>query len=229
MSRATEACAAQLRQHFDAAVLCDVVPVDGDPAALWPAEQTAIANAVASRRREFATGRLCARRLLEGLGLQAKPVPAASDRSPLWPAGAIGSIAHTATLCVVAVARSGGPLLSIGVDAEPDAPLEADLWATLCSPRELTRLLALPGEERGPTARLLFSAKECVYKCLHPVLRLPLEFHDVEVEFRGPRFRAALLGQAAAWPAAPLVGFHLRCAGSILTGMTLLAPAPAPT
>ena len=31
-------------------------------------------------------------------------------------------------------------------------------------------------------AKALFSAKECTYKCLYPVMRIPLEFADVELD-----------------------------------------------
>jgi 4'-phosphopantetheinyl transferase EntD len=228
MSRATEACARGLQQGFGPQVLCDAVSVDGDPQTLLSAEQPAVALASAARRREFAAGRSCARALLQRLGLPIAPVPAAADRSPIWPAGAIGSIAHSDTLCVVAVARQG-ELLSLGLDVEPDQPLEADLWSTICTPAELERLLTVPGSERGRAARLLFSAKESVYKCLYPVLRLPLEFHEVEIEVvSGSGFRARLAGAAAAWSPAPLPGFHARCEGSLLTGLCLPASPAGP-
>jgi len=229
MSQEIESCATLLQQRFGPDVLCDAVALDGEAEPLWPAERAAVAQAVPRRQREFAAGRACARRLLERLGLPPAAVPANADRSPIWPAGAIGSIAHDASICVVAVAKAG-PLLSLGVDVEPDAPLEDELWPTVCSPRELAALLRRPGPERGAAARLVFSAKESVYKCLHPLLRIPLRFHDVELELASDGgFRARLCGRAPPWRGAPLDGFHARSSGWLLTGMRLPPAAETST
>lgn len=221
MSRATEACALSLQQRFGPTVLCDVSALDEEPAALWPAEQAAVAQAVPARRREFAAGRAGARRLLARLGLPPAALPAQPDRSPAWPSGVIGSIGHSAQLCVVAATRLGA-LLSLGVDVEPDAPLEDELWDTICSPRERAALERLPPAQRGAAARLHFCAKEAVYKCLHPVLRLPLEFHDVELEWPAAEcFRAHFSGRPSHWDRAPLEGFVLAGCGSLIAGLAL--------
>ena len=231
MSRSLEACAARLHLLFGAGVECDVVPVNGDPADLWPAESECVAAAVLSRRREFAAGRACARRLLARLGFEPAALLAAKDRSPLWPSGAIGSIAHDEQLCAVAVAHADR-VAGIGLDVEPDAPLEEELWPELFLASELDRLAACPHHARGNMARVYFSAKECVYKCTYAHVGATLGFRDVEILLApgSCRFRALVHHPAgAALSDVVLEGFHLACAGSILTGMSLATAALLPS
>ncbi len=227
MLSATESCAPLLEQHFGPGVLCAAVPTDENPAVLWDEERAVVAAAVPGRQGEFAAGRASARQLLNRLGLPAAAIPSAVDRSPVWPPGVIGSIAHHARLCVVAMARSG-PLDSLGVDTEPDEPLEPSLWPEICTPLELASLSIRPRTERGRTARLLFSAKECAYKCAWPLTRRSFGFRDIEISLGpGPgRFRANLYSEAGS-SVLRLVGFHLVASGSLLTGCALrVASAP---
>jgi len=102
--------------------------------------------------------------------------------------------------------------------------LEEDLWPELFLAAELERLAFCSRHARGSMARALFSAKECVYKCTHGLVRATLGFQDVEIlpAIGSNRFRAQVHHPAgAALADVVLEGFHLVCAGSILTGMTL--------
>jgi 4'-phosphopantetheinyl transferase EntD len=162
--------------------------------------------------------------LLADLGFEPTPLLPAPDRTPQWPRGAIGSIAHSGELCAVAVARTGR-LAAIGLDVEPDEPLEDDLWTTVCTDRELAWISACPEELRGRTARVLFSAKECAYKCIYPLTHTALEFQDVEIALARDAgvFWARLRDHAATRVPLTLKGFRLSCGGSIVTGMALPA------
>ena len=166
-------------------------PVDCEEE-LFPEERALVASAVAPRRREFATGRACARRLLAQLGVPDAPLLRRADRSPRWPAGLCGSISHCEDLCVVAVARRE-VARALGVDVEPAEPLEPELWPRLCTARELAWLEGRAPAERGRLVRLLFSAKESVYKCVRSAGGPELGFHEVEIELPpgAGRFRAA--------------------------------------
>ena len=76
-----------------------------DPAAeLFPQEWAAIARATESRRREFATGRACARAAMARLGLPAVAVLPGPRGAPQWPEGVAGSITHCAGYRAAAVA-----------------------------------------------------------------------------------------------------------------------------
>jgi 4'-phosphopantetheinyl transferase EntD len=157
----------------------------------FPEECALVENAVAVRQREFHAGRSAARAALTRLGIPVAPLLADVDRVPIWPQGVVGSLSHSRTLCVAIVARSSH-CRSLGVDLEPDEPLESKLWRRILTPSERQRLDARQPETRGRLARLVFSAKECFYKCQYPLTRRFLGFQDVEVEL-GPeadRFRA---------------------------------------
>jgi len=93
-TRSIEDCSAELEARFGADVLCDVVALDEDRD-LWPEERAIVALATDERRREFAAGRSRARELLGRLGFAPVPILRTGDRTPLWPRGAIGSIAHS--------------------------------------------------------------------------------------------------------------------------------------
>jgi len=160
-------------------------------APLFPAEEAAVAKAVARRRREFAAGRACARAALERLGAQAGAIPRGPDRAPVWPGGHVGSIAHCDGFCAAVVARPG-TARSLGLDAEAAAPLAPDMAAHVCRPEELARFAALPDPVGSSWPKLAFSAKEAFYKCYFPIARTYLGFEDVSVWFSDDRFRIVL-------------------------------------
>jgi len=162
-------------------VLCAVAPVGDHLAALDAAERAVVARAVAKRQREFATGRSLAHRLLEQLGAVGAPLLPGPDRAPLWPAGVVGSIAHTNTLCVVAAAPAAR-VTGLGLDIEADTPLDEELWATVLRSDERRTLDGLPDGERGRRAKLVFCAKEATYKAVSHELGRVLEFDEVSID-----------------------------------------------
>ncbi|MBM0229992.1 4'-phosphopantetheinyl transferase, partial [Micromonospora sp. ATA51] len=110
--------------------------------------------------------------------LPAAPVPAAPDRSPVWPAGVVGAITHTHGYCAAAAARSG-EIRSVGLDAERHRELNAGVRRMICLPEEEAGLAGLPTGVSWPA--VVFSAKETVYKLWHPVVGTWLDFHDARV------------------------------------------------
>ncbi|MEZ5767103.1 MAG: 4'-phosphopantetheinyl transferase superfamily protein [Paracoccaceae bacterium] len=169
-----------------------LVAVPGDPVTVavtdpriaypsaFPAELDELPRAVETRRREYIAGRIAAHRAMEKLGLSARPVLSTRARAPSWPRGLTGSISHTATTCVAAVARSA-QVRSLGIDVEDETPLAADLIATICTLEERAWLATQPERARGGLAKLIFSAKEAVCKCQFPVTHRVLDFAAVLV------------------------------------------------
>jgi enterobactin synthetase component D / holo-[acyl-carrier protein] synthase len=156
------------------------VEARGDPAdaVLFPEEETVLGRAVDKRRREFTTARACARSALAGLGLPPLAIPAGPRGEPRWPAGIVGSITHCDGYRACAVARAS-ELLTIGIDAEPNEPLPDGVLAEIARVEELSRLRELA--RLVPAThwdRLLFSAKESVYKAWFPVAQRWLGFED---------------------------------------------------
>lgn len=161
---------------FPAPVVAVSTETDRLVGVLHAQETEHIRRAAPKRRDEFTLGRLCAREALERLGIRRYPLLVGPSREPRWPPGITGSITHCERFCGVAVARA--PIRSIGVDAETRAPLPVEIMDIVLTPDEQRRLARRAPPE---SAKLIFSAKESVYKCLFPLVALPLDFADVEI------------------------------------------------
>jgi 4'-phosphopantetheinyl transferase EntD len=149
--------------------------------AMLPAEASAIAHAVPARRLEFATVRHCARRALQRIGVPAVPILPDADGAPRWPAGVVGSMTHCSRYRAAVVARSNR-LLGIGIDAEPHAALPHAARDLVLRDEERTRLRALAESGRDTHwDRVVFCAKEAVYKACFPSTRRWLDFADISV------------------------------------------------
>jgi 4'-phosphopantetheinyl transferase EntD len=202
----------------------------GDPpdAALFPDEETLIARAVPKRRREFTTGRHCARSALGALGIAPVPIRPGQGGAPQWPSGIVGSITHCAGYRAAAVARASD-VITIGLDAEPAQWLPAEVLGLVALPDERDRLGDLA--RAAPAVcwdRLLFSAKESVYKAWFPLARRWLGFSDADITINAAdgTFEARLLIPGPEFRGEPLAGFtgrYVIAEGMILTAITVLA------
>jgi 4'-phosphopantetheinyl transferase EntD len=150
--------------------------------ALFPEEKAVVVRAVEKRRREFATARDCAHRALEQLGRQTQAIPVGHRGEPDWPTGIVGSITHCAGYRACAVAEASA-VLTVGIDAEPHEPLPDGVLARVAFNEEFSRLHEL--RRSAPEVRwdrLLFSAKESVYKAWYPLAQRWLGFEHAAVE-----------------------------------------------
>jgi 4'-phosphopantetheinyl transferase EntD len=191
---------------------------------LLPGERAAIVHAVEKRRREFIAGRSCARLAMAELGEPPAPILQGEDRAPIWPPGLVGCITHTDTRCAVAVARVADGFLSLGLDIEPATPIKAELLRIICLPEERAYLDSQPAGERGLLGKLMFSAKECAYKCQYPLSRTFLDFHAMRVypDLAGGRFVAVFQRDAGPFASGDeLHGRLLVDQGYLMTAMTL--------
>ena len=163
-------------------VVAAVEAFDDPPGAvLYPEEEVAVARAVDKRRREFTTGRWCARRALHRLGRPEVAIPSGTDRQPVWPSGIVGSITHCAGYRAAALAADQD-VLTIGIDAEPHGPLPGGVLRAVALPGEQDRLAALARDvPEVHWDRLLFSAKESVFKAWYPVARRWLGFEQADL------------------------------------------------
>ena len=164
---------------FGGPVAVAVLPVAGPHPPLMPEEARAVARAVAQRRAEFTAGRAAARLAMTRLGLPPQPIPAAPDRSPVWPDGVTGSISHTGGLCAAVLSRD--PTQPLGLDIEEAAPLDADLWPLVLTPEELARLDHAPAAQRGLMAKRIFGIKEAAYKAQFPLTGAVIGFQALDV------------------------------------------------
>jgi enterobactin synthetase component D len=141
-------------------------------------------SAAAPRRlASFLAGRVAATAALRAAGCAAPVPPIGREASgaPRWPAGWIGSIAHTDGECVAACARTTD-LALLGVDCERRLD---DVVA-----REVVRQVAPEcgegdagfgtGLSMATTVSLVFSAKEALYKALYPGVGVFFGFEAAE-------------------------------------------------
>jgi 4'-phosphopantetheinyl transferase EntD len=149
----------------------------------FPGEEEYTARAAEVRRREFVTTRRCAREALAALGFAPVPIPRGPRGQPVFPAGVAGSLTHCAGYRAAAVCRAGEPVTALGIDAEPHGPLPegVDDLVTLPAERELLASLATDRPDVH-WDRLLFSAKESIFKVWYPLTRRELDFTECRLE-----------------------------------------------
>ncbi|MET9804123.1 4'-phosphopantetheinyl transferase superfamily protein [Streptomyces sp. NPDC006368] len=199
--------------------------------ALYPQEARLIAVAVESRRREFATVRRCAREALGKLGGPAAPILPDAKGAPRWPEGFVGSMTHCKGYRAAVVARAAS-LAAVGIDAEPNLPLPDDGVRDLVTvPQERAWLRQLAPRRPGVHwDRLVFSAKETVYKVWYPLTRRWLNFEEAVITVDPDRstFTARLLVPGPVVDGVRLDSFTggwLVRDGLIVTAATIAGPA----
>ena len=149
---------------------------EGDEGALLAGEAQLFQQASLQAKRQSGAARLVARRLLAGYGHDGAAIGKAASGAPLWPAGMVGSLAHDSGVAVAAVARSQD-FTGVGIDIEPAENLPGEMVDLVATPAERSRY--------APSvlhSRVLFVAKEAVYKAIHPLDGVFLDFHDIEID-----------------------------------------------
>jgi 4'-phosphopantetheinyl transferase EntD len=167
---------------------------------LFPQEEALLAGAADKRRHEFATARTCARTALGRLGVTPAPILNGRCGALQWPAGVVGSITHCAGYRAAAVAWKH-EVMAIGIDAEPHLALPDGVLAAVATDADLAHLAVLAAAQpRVCWDRLLFCAKEAVFKAWFPLAGRWLDFADASVEFdpAAATFAARLLVKAQA-------------------------------
>jgi 4'-phosphopantetheinyl transferase EntD len=154
-------------------------PTD-ETSALHPEEELLAQAMGASRQREFAAGRDCARRAMHALGADEGPVLRGTRHAPRFPAGVVGAITHTRGSCAAAVAKATA-LAGVGIDAEQWKPLSERALARICAPEEIAHLQALPHHGRERWGAVVFSAKETLYKAYFPLTETFIGFRDARI------------------------------------------------
>jgi 4'-phosphopantetheinyl transferase EntD len=201
-------------------------PAAADP--LHPEEAATVAGAMEKRRLELTLSRHCARRALRALGAPTGPLLPGPAREPRWPAGVRGSITHCPGLCAAAVAWAS-QVGSLGIDAEPNEALPEGVADMVTLPEERTWLGRAP-DTGIAWDRLVFSAKESVYKTWFPLTGRWLGFEEARLRLdpAAGTFRADLLAPTVI-AGREVAGFDGRFAavdGLLLTAVAL-APTPA--
>ncbi|MFE1876526.1 4'-phosphopantetheinyl transferase [Streptomyces sp. NPDC059496] len=190
---------------------------------LHPAERELADTFSARRRAEFATVRDCARGAGRLLGLAPFPLLPSPTGSPHWPRGVVGSLTHCPNYRAAAVARDTA-VRALGIDAEPHRPLPPGMLARIALPAELRDQETLRSADADVCwDRLLFCAKEAVYKVWSPLTGSWLGFHEASVRLHAaPRtFTARLLRDSPATVPTVLAGRWTADAGLLITAVTV--------
>jgi 4'-phosphopantetheinyl transferase EntD len=202
-------------------------------ATLFPEEAAVVARAVSQRRTEFASARACARAALARLGEPPAPILPGVRGAPRWPAGLTGSITHCDGYRAAAVARTAD-VATLGLDAEPNEALPDGVYDMIALAGEQSRIAGLTtAGSRVCWDRLLFCAKEAVYKAWFPVAQRWLDFHEADITIDAAAtdgdhgiFSARLLVPGplvAGSPLTELRGRWLAARGLLLTAIVVSA------
>jgi len=148
----------------------------GDELSLMPEEARSIMSRVPRVRRASGAARQLGRELVVRLGHEPCAIPKGEGGAPQWPSGIVGSFAHDGDIVVAAVASSRA-FGAVGIDIEPADPLPDELRELVVTPRERPHLGDDPLQ-----GRLLFAAKEAVYKAIAARDGPLLDYQDIEVD-----------------------------------------------
>jgi 4'-phosphopantetheinyl transferase EntD len=149
---------------------------EGDENHLLPQEARSIPSRQPLMRRASGAARWIARELLADMGFNDFAVLRASSGAPVWPHGITGSLAHDDEMAVAAVAPIG-PIAALGIDVEPAHPLPDDIFALVATPADRT-----DASDQRLAGRILFAAKEAVYKAVYPLDREVLGYEDITAD-----------------------------------------------
>ncbi|KQU83312.1 4'-phosphopantetheinyl transferase [Mesorhizobium sp. Root102] len=159
----------------NARIGCRVIR-DGDEAHLLPEEAHSIPARQPAMRRASGAARWIAHGLLAELGVSDAAILRAPTGAPVWPDGITGSLAHDDDMAVAAVAPIGH-ISALGIDVEPAQPLPDDILALVATPAD-----RIDVADRHLAGRILFAAKEAVYKASYPLDREVLGYEDITVD-----------------------------------------------
>ena len=150
---------------------------------LHPEEEIFSASFGSSKRRaEFSLGRYCARRALSKFELESVPILRnAETREPCWPKSVRGSITHSEGFAAAAVGLTKD-VSGIGIDLESlSRVVDFNIRRHVCVDKEREFLESLPIEQANRYLRIIFSAKESIFKCFFPISQTYLYFQDAEI------------------------------------------------
>jgi len=150
---------------------------------LLPEETEFLGTLGSSKRRaEFSLGRYCSHKALSKFKLESEPILRNPDtREPCWPESVRGSITHSEGLAAAAVGLDKD-ISGVGIDmVSLSRGVNFNIRRHVCIESEQKYLESLATERANRDLLIIFSAKESIFKCLFPISRTYLYFHDANV------------------------------------------------
>ncbi len=149
----------------------------GDARLLLAEEQRSIVTKALPRRDQSGAARCVARELLAVRGYPDAAIRRSPEGAPLWPHGIVGSLAHDEEVAVAAIGWAAD-YRALGVDVEPALGLPEEIRALVRHADDRTP----SGGDEALMDRLLFCAKEAVYKAVFPLDHVMLNYEDIGVD-----------------------------------------------
>ena len=150
---------------------------------LHPAEENYFSQlSSVSRKEHYRSGRICAGEVLSKLGTLGQPVLRdPQTREPLWPEGISGAITHSGKWAAAAAGKTSD-VLGIGIDLEDlERQVDSRISRHVCIPEEQKWLQECGEESWEKNLKIIFSAKESIFKAFFPYTRTYLHFHDARI------------------------------------------------
>ena len=150
---------------------------------LHPAEENYFSKLSSlSRKEHYWSGRICAGEVLSKLGARGQPVLRdPQTREPLWPEGISGAITHSGKWAAAAAGKNSD-VLGIGIDLEDlERQVDSRISKHVCIPEEQKWLQECGEDCLEQNLKIIFSAKESIFKAFFPYTRTYLHFHDARI------------------------------------------------
>ena len=150
---------------------------------LHPAEENYFSQlSSVSRKEHYRSGRICAGEVLSKLGARGQPVLRDSQtREPLWPEGISGAITHSGNWAAAAAGKTSD-VSGIGIDLEDlERQVDSRISRHVCIPEEQKWLQECGEDFLEQNLKIIFSAKESIFKAFFPYTRTYLHFHDARI------------------------------------------------
>ena len=150
---------------------------------LHPAEENYFSQqSSVSRIEHYRSGRICAGEVLSKLGTRGQPVLRdPQTREPLWPEGISGAITHSGNWAAAAAGKTSD-VSGIGIDLEDlERQVDSRISRHVCIPEEQKWLQECGEDFLEQNLKIIFSAKESIFKAFFPFTRTYLHFHDARI------------------------------------------------
>ena len=150
---------------------------------LHPAEENYFSQlSSVSRKEHYRSGRICAGEVLSKLGTRGQPVLRdPQTREPLWPEGISGAITHSGNWAAAAAGKTSD-VSGIGIDLEDlERQVDSRISRHVCIPEEQKWLQECREDCLEQNLKIIFSAKESIFKAFFPYTRTYLHFHDARI------------------------------------------------
>ncbi len=188
---------------------------------LFDDERAALTTRHQGRKNAYASARKCAHLALQESGHQPTAIGRSEGGVPIWPQNVYGSLTHSEGLSAACVAIGAN---SVGIDIEHTHRMTLTVAERIATPQELALTSGRPVEEQLFRATLLFSAKEAVYKAIHPMAANYIGYQEVtlQIDDEAQRFTAQYLGSDSTnSPINSGRGYYWQVDGAVLTKFNL--------